>query len=135
MGFTISLSLILEDSGDIFFLITCCLGLIWGCLIDAMPAAARYIYSILGPSSGVAVLVGIQAGLFFKTIPINDFPFNIGFLDTHMSSLVTSFSFNTALFLSRNVVNAISNPDQMVVINSPVVSEKMNKVVSVFLLQ
>ncbi len=41
-----------------------------------------------------------------------------------------SFLRNTLLFLTHNVVNSIRNPDQMVVITSPVVSVKVSKVVS-----
>ena len=132
MGFTVSLCLILEDSADIWFMINTCVVLIFFCLTDASPAHARRFVSIGGPAAGVGTLVVIQLGLFFKKIPINDFPFDIGFVHVDMSSLVSSFLFNTVLFLSRNVVKAIRNPDQMVVITSPVVSVKVNKVVSVF---
>ena len=132
LGFTVSLCLILEDSADIWFWLIGCTVFIWGCLVDAMPAHVRKFYAIRGTGSGVIFLVVLMLGLFFKKIPINDFPFDIGFVHVDMSSLVTSFLFNTVLFLTHNVFKAIRNPDELVVITSPVVSVKVNTVVSVF---
>ena len=97
-----------------------------------MPAHVRKVYAIRGPGAGVVFLVVLMLGLFFKKIPINDFHFFIGFIRVDMSSLVFSFAFNTTIFLMRYTWAAFRNPDELVVINSPVVSVKVNKVVSVF---
>ena len=132
LGFTVSLCLILEESADIWFWIITCTAIIWTCLIDAMPAHIRKLSAIVGPGSGVIFLVVLMLGLFFKKIPINDFHFFIGFIRVDMSSLVISFLFNTMIFLMRYLWTAIRNPGEMVVLTSPVVSVKVNKVVSVF---
>ena len=131
VGFTICFSLIVEDSEVVFYLIVCCLTLIWGCLIDAMPAHVRKLYSLAGPGFGVIFLSIIQLGLFFKLIPIDDFPVILGYINFTMSSQVTNFLGNTTLYGLRNVVNVLLRPNEMVVIKSPVVSEKVSKVVSI----
>ena len=131
VGFTICFSLIVEDSEVVFFLIVLCLTLIWGCLIDAMPAHVRKIYSLAGPGFVVIIAGIVQLGLLFKLIPINDFPVILGYINFTMSSQVTNCLGNTTLYLFRNVVNALLRPNEMVVIKSPVVSEKISKVVSI----
>ena len=130
VGSTVCLCLILEDSADILYWIIACLGYIWGSLTDAMPAHIRRVYTLIGLSYVLINLLVIQLGLFLKRIPINDFPFDIGFVHFTMSNLLTTFMRNTILFLFRNIVNAIRSPEAMVVIKSPVISVKVNKVVS-----
>ena len=96
-----------------------------------MPAHVRKIYSLLGPGLGVIVLSIMQLGLFFKLIPIYDFPVILGYINFTMSSQLTNCISNATLYLSRNVAKALLRPDEMVVIKSPVVSEKISKVVSI----
>ena len=95
-----------------------------------MPAHLRKALSFTGPGSGVIFLSVIQLGLFLKLIPIDDFPVILGHINFTMSSQVTNFLGNTTLYLLRNVVNVLLRPNEMVVIKSPVVSEKISKVVS-----
>ena len=73
----------------------------------------------------------MQLGLLFKLIPIDDFPVILGYINFTMSSQVTNFLGNATLYLLRNAVNALLRPNEMVVIKSPVVSEKISKVVSI----
>ena len=96
-----------------------------------MPAHVRKNYSLAGPGVGLILLSIIQLGLFFKLIPINDFPVILGYINFTMSSQVTNCLGNTTLYLLRNVVNALLRPNEMVVIKSPVVSEKISKIVSI----
>ena len=131
VGFAICFSLIVEDSEVIFFLIIASLVLIWCCLTDAMPAHVRILNSLTGPGFVVIIASIIQLGLLFKLIPIDDFPVILGYINFTMSSQVTNFLGNTTLYLLRNVVNALLRPNEMVVIKSPVVSEKISKVVSI----
>ena len=84
-----------------------------------------------GPGVGVIFSSIIQLGLLFKLIPIDDFPVILGYINFTMSSQVTNCLGNTTLYLSRNVAKALLRPDEMVVIKSPVVSEKISKVVSI----
>ena len=123
--------MIVEDSEVVFYLIVCCVANIFFCLTDAMPAHARKVYSLAGPGFGFIILSIMQLGLFFKLIPINDFPVILGYINFTMSGQVTNCIGNVSLYLLRNVVNALLRPNEMVVIKSPVVSEKVSKVVSI----
>ena len=97
-----------------------------------MPAHVRKNYSLAGPGFGVIIACVTQLSLFFKLIPINDFPVILGYINFTMSSQVTNCLGNATLYFLRNAINALLRPSEMVVIKSPVVSEKVSKVVSIF---
>ncbi len=115
------------------YIITWGLFAVWSCCTDAMPAHVRKVSSFVGPGFGVIMTAVVLVGLFFKLIPINDFHFNIGYIKFNMSSLAFTFLNNAGLFQLRYVVSAFLYPNNLVVIQSPVISEKMTKAVSIYL--
>ncbi len=122
-----------EEVSVRLFIMTWGLFSVWACFTDAMPAHVRKAASFVGHGFGVIMAVVGLVGLFFKLIPINDSNFNIGYIKFNMSSLAFTFLNNTMLFQLRYVVSVFLHPNNLVVIQSPVISEKVTKVVSIYL--
>ena len=129
LGATIGLCLLLQDLRMIYVIV---IGFIGNAIIfmDALPSGLRRITQINGLGFTIIILVIVQIGLYYNWFQVENVEYNLGAIKMTASGFAATCNTNVLVYFVKNFVSALLHPERLVVIKAPVVTEKVNKIVS-----
>ena len=127
IGFIICLCLLMPDLRVVYLLLTTISG-IGAIFADALPAGARRLFTLIGLGFGLLYLVTIQCGLFFKLMPVEEFRYEVGWVNFTASGAASTFNTNMMVYFIKNITTAIFHPKSFTVLRSRLRSDKLTSI-------
>jgi hypothetical protein len=126
-GLAICLFLLVPDLRVVYVLLTA-IGSVGAMFGDTLPAGMRRINTLIGMGFGVLMVVTIQCGLFFKLMPVEEFRYQVGWVNFTASGAASTFNTNIMVYCIKNLTTAIFHPKCFTVLRSRLRSDKLTSI-------